>query len=47
MEKEDEVRTYSGVLPSHRKGEAMPFAATRTDPEMSALSEVDLTEKDR
>ena len=47
MEKEYEVHIYSGLLPSHRKSEAMPFAATWTDLEMSTLSEVNLTEKDK
>ena len=31
MDKEDVVYLYNGILLSHKKGEIMPFAATRMD----------------
>ena len=47
MDKEDLVYIYNGILLSHKKSEIMPFAATRMDLEMTILSEVSQTEKDK
>ena len=41
------VHMYNGILLSHKKSEIMPFAATRMDLEMTILSEVSQTEKDK
>ena len=41
------THTHNQILLSHKKNnEIMPFAATRTDPEMIILSEVSQKEKD-
>ena len=45
--KEDMVYTHNGVLPSHRRSEIMPLAATWMDREITILSEVSQTEKDK
>ena len=46
MDKQDVACVHNGKILSHKRNEAMPFAATRTDPEMIILSEVSQKEKD-
>ena len=47
MDKEDVVHMSKGILLSHEKEIIMPFAATRMDLEISILSKVSQTEKDK
>ena len=46
MDKEDVVHIYNGILLSHKK-EIMSFAATWMDLEITILSELSQTEKDK
>ena len=45
LDKEDVVHIYNGILLSHN--EIMPFSAIWTDLEITILSEVSQTEKDK
>ena len=45
MDKEYVVRTYNGILLSHKNNEIMPFAATWMDLESVILSEISQKEK--
>ena len=47
MDKEDVVYIYSGILPSHKKNEIMPFAAIWLDLEIILVSEVKPGKKDQ
>ena len=40
MDKQDVACVHNGKILSHKRNEAMPFAATRTDPESIIRSEV-------
>ena len=45
MDKEYVVRTYNGILLSHKNNEIMPFATTWMDLESVILSEISQKEK--
>ena len=47
MDKEAVVHVYNGILPTIKKSEIMPFAATQMDLEITTLSEAHQTEKDK
>ena len=47
MGKYDVAYIYNGILLSHKKKERMPFAATWMDLEMTILSKVSHSEKDK
>ena len=48
MDKEDVLyHTHDGILPSRKRTEIMPFAATRMDPEIVILNAISHTEKDK
>ena len=47
MDKKDVVHIHNGYYSAIKKDEIMPFAATWMDLEISILSRVRLTEKDR
>ena len=47
MGKYDVAYIHNGILLSHKKKERMPFAATWMDLEMTTLSKVSHSEKDK
>ena len=47
MDKEDVVHIYNGILLSHKKNKIMLFAAAWMDLEITILSEVSQTQKDK
>ena len=47
LDKEDVVNIYNGILLSHKKNKIMPFAATWMDLEITILSKVNQTEKNK
>ena len=47
MDKEDVVHIYNGILLSHKKNKIMLFAAAWMDLEITILSEVSQTQKEK
>ena len=47
IDEEDVVHTYDGILLSYKKNEIMPFTAAWIHTEVTKLSEVSQTEKDK
>ena len=47
LDKEEVVHVYNGILMSHKKGEALPFARTWMNLESIMLSEISQMEEDK